>query len=168
MTTRLPIATQQAVMRCLRHYIDLANNYLHTSYPEPKVSYRQRGTTAGTAHLTQWEIRLNSVLLAENGQTFIDEVIPHELAHLLVYKQFGRVAPHGSEWQWVMEQVLGVSASRTHCFDVLSVQGKTFPYQCECQTHLLTVRRHNKVLRKESEYRCKKCGTLLKPEEHLD
>lgn len=163
-TLRLPIATQQAVMRCLRHYLALANAYLKVDYPEPKVSYQQRGTTAGTAHLSVWKIRLNSVLLIENGQQFIDEVVPHELAHLLVYKQFGRVAPHGQQWQWMMENVLGVSASRTHAFDVMSVQGKTFAYRCDCQTHALTVRRHNKIARKESEYRCRKCRQLLKPD----
>lgn len=164
-TLRLPIATQQAVMRCLRHYLALANRHLETEYSEPKVTYRQRGTTAGTAHLTHWEIRLNAVLLVENGQQFIDDVVPHELAHLLVYRQFGRVSPHGNEWQWMMEKVLGVSATRTHCFDVMSVQGKTFTYICNCQTHQLTIRRHNKILRKESEYRCKHCGSLLKPAE---
>lgn len=161
-TFRLPIATQQAVMHCLRHYLALANAYLKTQYPEPKITYRQRGTTAGTAHLTQWEIRLNAVLLTENGQQFIDEVVPHELAHLLVYRQFGRVSPHGKEWQWMMEQVLGVSANRTHSFNVLSVQGKMFAYHCDCQVHQLSLRRHNKIMRKESEYRCKYCGKQLK------
>jgi SprT protein len=48
------------------------------------------------------------VLLLENQQAFIDEVVPHELAHLLVWKHFGRVAPHGKEWKWMMESVLGV------------------------------------------------------------
>jgi SprT protein len=50
------------------------------------------------------------VLLLENQQAFIDEVVPHELAHLLVWKHFGRVAPHGKEWKWMMEAVLGVPA----------------------------------------------------------
>ncbi|SUB81403.1 SprT-like family [Pragia fontium] len=166
-TLRIPIASQQAVMRCLRHYLALANAHLDSQYPEPKITYRQRGTSAGTAHLTLWEIRLNTILLVENGQQFIDEVIPHELAHLLVYRQFGRVSPHGSEWQWMMEKVLGVPASRTHNFNVRSVQGNTFPYSCLCQTHLLTVRRHNKILRKESEYRCKKCGQILKANNNI-
>lgn len=89
---RIPIAQQQAVMQCLRNALAQANAQLKTQYPEPKISYQQRGTTAGTAWLQDWEIRLNPVLLLENGQEFIDEVVPHELAHLLVYKQFGRVA----------------------------------------------------------------------------
>lgn len=62
----------------------------------------------------------------------------------------------------MMEHVLGVSASRTHKFEVASVQSKTYPYLCACRDHQLTVRRHNKVMRKESEYRCRHCGELLR------
>ncbi|MEY4475874.1 MAG: hypothetical protein RL248_1641 [Pseudomonadota bacterium] len=159
---RIPIALQQAVMRCLRHKLQLANQHLGTQYPEPEVNYHQRGTSAGSACLQSFEIRLNPVLLLENQHAFIDEVVPHELAHLLVYRQFGRVAPHGKEWRWMMEQVLHVPASRTHQFEVTSVRSKTFNYQCQCQQHALTILRHNKVQRGESEYRCRQCGEKLR------
>ena len=107
---RLPIAIQQAVMRSLREKLAQANLKLGRNYPEPKLVYQQRGTAAGTAWLESYEIRLNPVLMMENQQAFIDEVVPHELAHLLVWKHFGRVAPHGKEWKWMMEAVLGVQA----------------------------------------------------------
>ncbi|EIC82507.1 SprT family zinc-dependent metalloprotease [Serratia sp. M24T3] len=161
-STRIPIALQQAVMRCMREKLQLANQKLSATYPEPEINYQQRGTSAGTAYLQYWQIRLNPVLLMENQQDFIDEVVPHELAHLLVYRHFGRAAaPHGKEWRWMMESVLGVSASRTHQFTVTSVQSKTYPYVCQCRDHQLTVRRHNKVMRKEAEYRCSHCGSVL-------
>ncbi len=107
------------------------------------------------------EIRLNPVLLLENQREFIDEVVPHELAHLLVWQHFGRVAPHGKEWKWMMESVLGVPARRTHRFELASVRQNTFPYRCRCQQHQLTVRRHNRVVRGEATYRCVRCGDLL-------
>lgn len=159
---RIPIALQQAVMRCLREKLQLAAEHFAEEFAEPKIVYQQRGTSAGTAWLQAWEIRLNPVLLLENQHAFIDEVVPHELAHLLVFRRFGRVAPHGSEWRWMMESVLRVPASRTHGFETASVQSKTFPYQCACQRHQLTVRRHNRVLRGESEYRCRRCGDKLR------
>lgn len=149
-------------MRCLRDKLHLAHQHFTARFPEPKIIYQQRGTSAGTAWLHAWEIRLNPVLLIENQQQFIDEVVPHELAHLLVFHQFGRVPPHGKEWRWVMESVLQVSARRTHQFEISSVQSKTFPYRCACQQHHLTVRRHNRVLRGESEYRCRQCGEMLR------
>lgn len=159
---RIPIALQQAVMRCLREKLQLARTHFAIDFPEPKLVYQQRGTSAGTAWLQAWEIRLNPVLLLENQQPFIDEVVPHELAHLLVFRQFGRVPPHGREWKWMMETVLSVPASRTHRFEISSVQSKTFPYRCACQMHQLTLRRHNRVMRGESEYRCRRCGEKLK------
>lgn len=65
-----------------------ANLKLGRDYPEPKLVYQQRGTAAGTAWLESYEIRLNPVLMMENQQAFIEEVVPHELAHLLVWKHF--------------------------------------------------------------------------------
>lgn len=151
-------------MRSLRAKLTLACQRLERHYPEPKILWNQRGTAAGTAWPDTNEIRLNPVLLMENQQAFIDEVVPHELAHLLVWQHFGRVAPHGKEWKWMMETVLNVPARRTHRFAMDSLPRKTFPYHCACQNHQLTVRRHNRVLRGEAEYRCVHCGTPLKPE----
>ena len=73
-------------MRSLRQSLERANQVLKTAYPEPKLLYQQRGTAAGTAWLTAWEIRINPVLLLENQQAFIDEVVQHEPAHLVVWK----------------------------------------------------------------------------------
>lgn len=164
-TERVPIALQQAVMRCLREKLALANTALDSDYPEPAITYTQRGATAGSAWLREWEIRINPVLLQENQQAFIDEVVPHELAHLLVYARFGKTPPHGKAWRWMMEHILAVQARRTHAFAVTSVRGKTFLYQCACQQHELTVRRHNRILRGETEYRCRRCGTPLRRDE---
>lgn len=150
-------------MRSLREKLQLANQRLERHYAEPKLLYQQRGTAAGTAWLQQWEIRLNPVLLLENQQAFIEEVVPHELAHLLVWKHFGRVAPHGKEWKWMMESILGVPAQRTHKFEITSVRSRAFPYYCGCQQHQLSVRRHNRVARGDSEYRCVHCGERLSP-----
>ena len=160
-TSRLPIAIQQAVMRSLREKLAQANLKLERQYPEPKLVYQQRGTAAGTAWLQTYEIRLNPVWLMENVDAVGNEVVPHELAHLLVWKHFGRVPPHGKEWKWMMESVLGVPARRTHRFELASVRQNTFPYRCRCQQHQLTVRRHNRVVRGEATYRCVRCGDLL-------
>lgn len=150
-------------MRALRENLLRANQQLARNYPLPNLSYSQRGTAAGTAWLEKWEIKLNPVLLMENQQAFIEEVVPHELAHLLVWKHFGRVAPHGAEWKWMMENVLNVSACRTHQFEVASVRSRTFPYFCRCQQHQLTIRRHNRVVRGETRYHCMNCGDPLQP-----
>lgn len=160
-STRVPIALHQAVMQCLRDKLRQAERYFNAAFAEPGLNYQQRGTSAGTAWLTEWEIRLNPVLLLANQDNFINEVIPHELAHLLVFHQFGRVAPHGKEWRWMMSTVLQTEPRRTHEFDLATVRAQTYPYQCGCRRHELTVRRHNRILRGEAQYRCRQCGNIL-------
>lgn len=157
---RISIALQQAVMRCMRENLQRACLTLAQDYPEPSVAYQQRGTVAASAWLQQNQIRLNPVLLLENQQAFLQQVIPHELAHLLVWQHFGNAAPHGKEWRWMMEHILRVPALRTHDFVLDSLLRPLFHYRCVCRDHQLTLRRHNKVLRNR-EYRCIHCGIIL-------
>jgi SprT protein len=151
-----------AVQYRLNSCLAKAREHCKIAFPMPNICYRLRGTRAGTAHLLHWEIRLNPVLLQENQTNFIDQVVPHELAHLLVFRQFGAVKPHGKEWQWMMSSVLGVPAQRTHTFDTQSVFGRWVEYHCQCQTHQLSIRRHNKVQRRQSQYFCRRCQQPLK------
>ncbi|WP_418885847.1 SprT family zinc-dependent metalloprotease [Enterovibrio paralichthyis] len=138
-----------------------AGNYFQCTFPHPQVLFNQRGKSAGTARLQTWQLRFNPVLLSENPQAFLNEVVPHEVSHLVVYERFGRVRPHGKEWQAVMSQVFGVTPKTTHSFDVSSVQGKTFTYQCGCDEIPLSVRRHNKVQREQVKYVCRRCKQPL-------
>lgn len=151
------------VQRQLQRDLDKANQFFQKHFTPPTVSYSVRGVKAGVAYLQRNEIRFNPTLLAENGAAFIQQVVPHELAHILVYQQFGLVQPHGKEWKMMMEQVLGVPAETYHCFDTTNVQGKTFEYVCDCQTHQLSTRRHNAIVRDGRSYICKKCKKVLQP-----
>ena len=127
----------------------------------PALEFNQRGKAAGTAHLTRWLIRLNPVLLAAHPERFLAEVLPHELAHLLVFARHGRTRPHGPEWQRLMRQVFGLPARVTHDLDVSAVSGPQFAYRCGCRDHQLSLRRHNKVLRHQARYLCRHCGHAL-------
>lgn len=147
--------------RQLKQSFEQASQFFNKTFILPTISYELRGQKAGVAYLQQNEIRLNPVLLAENGMEFIQQVVPHELAHLLVYQQFGRVQPHGKEWKMMMEQVLGVPAEIYHQFNTASV-AKQFPYECGCQTHMLSIRRHNAIQRNQRSYICRQCNQPLR------
>lgn len=149
------------VQRKLAESLRLAEDYFNREFPIPSVSYDVRGMKAGVAYLQKNEIKFNRTLLLENPEEFIRQVVPHELAHLIVYQIFGRVKPHGQEWQNVMNTIFHLPADTCHQFDVKNVQGKTFEYRCGCQIHLLSIRRHNRILKEKVEYLCRKCKKKL-------
>ncbi|WP_081741529.1 SprT family zinc-dependent metalloprotease [Tolumonas lignilytica] len=145
------------------HYLALAARYFNREFAHPKITLDQRGKCAGTARLRDWHIRLNPVLLQDNPHEFEQEVIPHEIAHLVVHAIWGRVKPHGVEWQKVMWEVFNIPPRTTHKMDVTKVQGAVYAYQCDCQQHQLSVRRHRAVLRGDRQYCCRRCGSTLQP-----
>lgn len=149
------------VQRQLVRDLERANIYFEKRFIQPTIHYNVRGVKAGVAYLERNEVRFNPVLLQENAQLFIPQVVPHELAHILVYQQFGRVQPHGKEWKMMMETVLGVQAEIYHRFNTQSVQ-QQFTYQCGCQIHLLSIRRHNATIRNTRSYICRLCKTPLR------
>ncbi|MGF1739027.1 SprT family zinc-dependent metalloprotease [Photobacterium satsumensis] len=159
---------QNQVTERVKQYITQANRRLNKRLTMPEVRFSQRGKIAGSARLQGWEVRFNPVLLKENPEAFLNEVVPHEVAHLVVFKLFGKVRPHGREWQVIMQEVFGVAPRTTHSFDVSSVQGQTFLYRCQCSEHLMTVRRHNKVQRGQAHYRCRQCGQTLAHQQQGD
>ncbi|RBW43159.1 SprT family zinc-dependent metalloprotease [Psychromonas sp. B3M02] len=138
----------------------LAECFFDRHFPRPTYYFNQRGRSAGTAHLQKNIIKFNPILYSQNKQIFIEQVVAHEIAHLLTYQMFGKVRPHGKEWQAIMTQVFKVPASTTHQLDVSDVQGKLFTYRCDCSEHQLTIRRHNKI-KKGTTYLCRQCKSAL-------
>ena len=138
----------------------LAECFFDRAFSRPEYLFNQRGKSAGTAHLQRNLIKFNPILFTQNKQEFIDQVVPHEVAHIIAYQQYGKVKPHGKEWQHIMEYVFHRPATTTHTLDIKDVVGKQYRYQCLCDTHLLTIRRHNNIL-KGTKYICKKCGEVL-------
>lgn len=148
------------VLQCLDDFLGVAEAKLQITIPKPTVCFNQRGKIAGSARLQVNQIRLNPTLLTDNPDRFCQEVIPHELAHLIVYQLYGRARPHGKEWKSVMESVFKLPAQTRHDMDVSKVSGKTFSYRCQCGPVVLSVRRHNKVLRGQ-QYQCRACKKSL-------
>lgn len=144
---------EQALQRCCEVYPTL---------PAPKVWFDLRGASAGQAHLGRGGLRFNPVLLSDNRCAFFEDVIPHEMAHWLVFHLANgpHLKPHGREWQRVMRDLFGLAPRVTHRFDIKRSQSRPYHYRCRCQTHYFTARRHALVL-KGRHYRCRDCDQRL-------
>lgn len=145
----------------LEELVNCAKQKLGVDVKIPTLRMTQRGKIAGSARLQTHEIRLNPTLWEDNQQEYLEEVLPHELSHLIVFQLYGKVKPHGKEWQSVMRGVFGVSPSTRHAMNTDKVAGQQFEYRCGCTTHQLSIRRHNKVIRNKQTYACRRCGQSL-------
>lgn len=138
-----------------------AEQRLNRKFIRPNVNFKQRGKIAGSAHLVKNELRFNAKLLQDNMSQFMNEVVQHEIAHLLCFQLFGRVQPHGKQWKKLMKDVFDLVGTRCHQMDTKEVEGQTFTYHCGCGDMQLSIRRHNKVVRGEQQYQCKQCRQIL-------
>ena len=83
-SNELKIQVEAEIERCRL----VAESHYGRSFDFPSITYKKRGTTAGTASDLTYTINLNAVLLNENGVTFIDGrvgrgTVTHEFAHLV-------------------------------------------------------------------------------------
>jgi len=130
-----------------------------------RYGYATRGNRSGlTVNRDLPILRFNPYLLAKYKETFIDQVVPHECAHLVAYAIFGmKIKPHGSEWKALMINLYQQTPDVTHRFEMAKKVRRVFDYRCGCIdiNHQLTVIRHNKIVKNKAVYACKKCRSPL-------
>lgn len=156
-----PIQKQQLAKQRVKDCFIRACDYLKQHFILPNISFNQRGKIAGSARLQINEIRLNPHLLEDNFDEFINEVIPHEVCHLIAFQLFGKVRPHGKEWQSLMKALYDLKGTPYHNMNVDKVSGKMFEYKCLCGPTKLSIRRHNKVVKGRQQYCCRHCNSVL-------
>ena len=156
------MVVENEVSRCF----DIADTFFNHRFKRPRCSLKQRGRAAGTAHLQKNEVRFNEYMLLQDPEHFLKTVVPHEVAHIVVFQIYGAdVKPHGKEWQAVMLKVYGIKPDRTHTFE--TPPKNVYLYVCDCQEHQLTIRRHNRIER-GCEYICKVCKSGLRFKERSE
>jgi SprT protein len=150
----------------VNYCFDKADIFFGHNFKRSSCNFKQRGRAAGTAHLQKNEVRFNHFMYSQNPSEFLNTVIPHEVAHIVVFQIYGNsVKPHGREWQAVMLKVYGIQPSRTHTFDVPKPK-LSYEYYCICNKHQFTKQRHNRA-QKGVEYICKLCRSTLKFKDNI-
>ena len=114
-------------------------------------------TTIGRAALHAFRVELNPRLLIAHPQELIP-TLGHELAHLVAHRKFGKVEPHGLEFQALMHAV-GLDSRATHDLPVahLRQKRKRFIYIHKCSDCGLTFAARSA---KRNHY-CAKCGPAM-------
>ncbi|MBK5967840.1 MULTISPECIES: SprT family zinc-dependent metalloprotease [Thiorhodovibrio] len=158
---------RSAVEQRVRELLATAQGELGIAPPPPEIRFDLRGQSAGQARCdarARCVVRFNPWLLLRHGEEFIDQTVPHEIAHWLTFKRFGRRArPHGPQWRELMV-LFGAEPRRCHDYDLKEIPHRrvsSHSYHCSCQEHRLSAVRHNRA-RKGQTYLCRRCGQPLK------
>lgn len=152
-----------------------ATSLFNRQFPAYTIRFDIKGGTAGSVSFVRgWGgsirdvvIRFNPALLEREGETMIQNTVPHEVAHLVaevLYGEFGNKIGHGPKWKAVM-RMFGVTPSRCHDYDVSDLKQKRtkFEVTCDCATHQLGATRYKRMfIDKTDTYSCKMCRAKLK------
>jgi len=155
-------------------YLLKAAQYYCQEFTAPNLDWSLKGQCAGQMicrSKKMWDkkytLRLNKSLAMANQQFFLNQIMPHEIAHLVVMARYGlsqKIKPHGPQWRSVMQdcfqKVPDVCHKLTPNGQTAQRKYKYFSYSCSCQTHKLSIIRHNRVL-KGQKYMCLLCKQAL-------
>ena len=157
---------KQVINDCLlnaKSKVDLSDKLLTL---EIKNSGRLK-TTAGNAQTNRNKklgiIKMNKRLFSSTaGIKEFTNTFGHELAHILANVIKDKSCGHNYYWKY-WHRELGGNAKVTHNYDVehLRAKGKKFEYKCNCSTHKISTRRHNRIL-KGASYSCRNCKSTIK------
>jgi SprT protein len=135
----------------------------------PSIYFDITGFKAGLAKYKTMSIHFNPVLANENWDSFLNEIVPHEVCHIAVwhwcnyFKKKLPKTPHDLIWKTMMLDV-GLTPNVTHNYDLSNVRKKKikqFTYACSCSTPtIVSSIVHNRIL-KGALYRCYKCSITL-------
>lgn len=166
-----------AVLDC----IYMADQLFGKGVTAPEVRYDLIGRSAGQAVYDQfgkspYVIRVNPVLLNENESYIVNQTVPHEMAHVVVYQFYLargiQVKGHGNEWKRVM-RYFGLEPDRCHSLDTTTIRairgGVEYHFNCGCvgKVYKLSKHKYNKYVSGIS-YRCPRCKVQLKFDKQME
>jgi SprT protein len=142
------------------------------SLPAIQVRCDLRGKSAGQVrHAADGNlvIRYNLGIARLQPAAFLEQTVPHEVAHVVTWLLHGASArPHGREWRAVMAFFDQKTAARCHDFEVPAGHTRRqqrWHYQCDCREHRLSTTRHRRI-QQGQQYQCRLCQGVLRPAVH--
>ena len=123
---------------------------------------RRLTSTAGRAFIAEGRMEFSEILYKQNVEAFLEDTVPHELAHIIAYRVYGSHG-HDASWKKVM-MALGYEPTRCHSYEVQkrsSAKSYTYVCQCEGKTHNVSAQRQAWI-NKGKNYKCIACGTVIR------
>lgn len=166
--------TKEKVIEHTRYWINKANAALGLDLPMPSVDFDQRGAIAGQTFLTRNDetgeivstrISFNPYYVQQDYMNFMENIIPHEVAHLMQFAQHPKSKQHGIEWIQIMKN-LGVRPeiyTDVHVENPVSKPKGLHLYQCvECGAKkVFGTKQHRSFELKHKLPECEKCGGVM-------
>jgi SprT protein len=158
---RVIMTTEETILKKSRVVASEALRLFGVDLSNLEVCFNLRGIAAGQIHTAANLLRYNLPMAERQLDAFLKTTIPHEIAHAVCQKLYGRrVRPHGPEWQRICV-ALGGDGKRCHSFTSARTRRvHRLPYRCSCRSWDLTVIRVNRIQR-GVRYHCRKCGESL-------
>ena len=123
-------------------------------------NFSLRGRVAGTAE-SNGNINYNLDIANKNYDIFINDTVPHEVAHVICFQVYPYAKPHGREWKSIIRK-LGYNDNRCHSMEYIPArQVKKYSIYCTCQKHDVGAKIY-KNISNGSKYTCTKCKGTLK------
>jgi SprT protein len=156
----------QEIKREVLESVQKAERYFGESIPVPEIKFDLKGRTAGSSNYHKGFLRFNVPLAVRNKEHFLQNIVPHEVAHWVQRWKYGygkHCMSHGRQWKFIMVNVMGISPKRCHKYDTsetVTRRLKTYTYSCGCREHKVTSIKHNRI-RRGYAYSCTRCGNKL-------
>lgn len=158
-------ANQTRVMDAVDKCLNLAKELYGFDMPVKSI-FRNTGRAGGKAQRrwNEYSVIFNTQLLADQTiEEVINEVVPHEIAHLVCFWNPSLGNNHDRGWQRVCI-ALGGSGKRTHDMPVKKARRtKKAIYQINGQEMQVGVTQHKRIQTRERRYRVAACGTAIEP-----
>jgi SprT protein len=98
----------------------------------PRIDYDLRGNTSGHADSSHISINLDYLLDERYQEDFLNETLPHEVAHVVQCQVWPTSKSHGNEWKLIMRW-LGKAPDRCHEYEPKPARKtKKYLYRCPC------------------------------------
>jgi SprT protein len=158
-----------------KKWVEKANKaFRFVDFSTIELDFELEGTVAGRAgydnRIKKGILKINMDVFLNNKEEYINQTIPHEIAHIISDNHFGREKgdSHGDNWKRVM-LYFGKNPKRCHNYEVKKTKTwRLDRFQTHCKKcglkMVFSKVIYNKMLKGKGRY-CNKCETRINPKD---